>query len=236
MFTVDKPDYEARMEQYASKGQTRELSLREISKRRQMTSAKIRLVCSSVLLLPTGGITVVGILLAGWRRNKAKTKYEIIVATMQKHGIKMPLHRKRDWIVPLSVNIAVYTITFGMIWGLDHVFSEAAIYMAPYGYVPIDDVVNVSGTAAAEQFIMSPDLFVQGVLHGGTGAAEFMGAAATENFGGVIHDLAGNAVPIGEPLAYVAGDEVGLSAMTEASRKMVAWPFGRLMNAGRKVD
>lgn len=148
----------------------------------------------------------------------------------------MPPHRKLDWFVPLAVNITVYAVTFSIIWGLDHVFSEAAIYMAPYGYVPIDDVVNVSGTAAAEQFIMSPDLFVQGVPHGSTGAAEFMGSAATENFGGAIHDLASNAVPMGEPLAYVAGDEVGLSAVPEVSRKVVAWPFGRLMSAGRKAD
>ena len=200
-----------------------------------MTSAKIRLVYSSILLLPTGGVTVVGILLASWRRKKAKTKYEIIVATMQKHGIKMPTPCKRDWMIPLGVNIAVYTVTFGMVWGLDHVFSEAAMYMTPYGYVPIDDVANMSGTAAAEEFIMSPDLFVQGVLHGGVGTAEFVGTAATQNIGGVIHDLASNATPMEEPLAYIAGEEVGSSAAMEVVRKTVAWPFGRLINRRRKV-
>jgi hypothetical protein len=234
MFTVDEPAYKAQMEQYASKGQSRELYLREIAKRRQITSAKIRLVCSSTLLLPTGGVTVVGILLAGWRRKKAKTKYEIIVATMQKHGIKMPTHLKRDWMIPLAVNAVVYTVTFGMVWGLDHVFSEAAMYMTPYGYVPIDNVVNVSGTAAAEEFIASPDLFAQGLLHGGMGTADFVGTAATENMGGVIHDLASNATPMGEPLAYIAGEEVGSSAVVEGVRKGVAWPFGQLMNVGKK--
>ena len=87
---------------------------------------------------------------------------------------KMPTHRTRDWAVPLAMNSAVYAVTFGMFWGLDHVFSEAAMYVTPYGYMPIDDVVNVSGTAAAEQFIVSPDLFVQGMLHGGTETADFV--------------------------------------------------------------
>lgn len=99
----------------------------------------------------------------------------------------------------------------------------------------IDDVVNASGTAAAEQFIASPDLFVQGMLHGGTGTADFVGAAATQNMGGVIHDLASNATPMGAPLAYVAGEEMGSSAVMEGIRKGVAWPFGRLMNVRRKV-
>jgi hypothetical protein len=181
-------------------------------------------------------MTTVGILLAYWRRKKAEKKYKIIVATMQKHGIKMPEHHTCDWAVPLAVNLTVYTVTFGMIWGLDHVFSEAAIYMMPYGYVPLDDVVNVSGTAAAEQFIASPDLFVQGVLHGSEGTAEFMGTAATQNMGGVINDLAINATPMTEPLAYLAGEEVGSSVVVEGARKTVALPSGRLMNVRRKVD
>ena len=236
MFSVNESEYEAKIEQYASKGQIHELSLREISKRRQMTSAKIRLVCSCTLLLPTAGMTTVGILLARWRRKKAEKKYNIIVATMQKHSIPMPKHHTCDWAIPLAVNLTVYIVTFGMIWGLDHVFSEAAMYMMPAGYVPLDDVVNVSGTAAAEQFIASPDLFVQGVLHGSEGTAEFMGTAATQNMGGVINDLAINATPLTEPLAYIAGDEVGSSVVVETAMKAVALPFGRLMNVRRKVD
>jgi hypothetical protein len=234
MFTVDKPAYRAKMELYISQGQIQELYLREIAKRRQMTSAKIRLVFSSTLLLPTGGMTFVGILLASWRRNKANTKYEIIAATMQRHGIKMPKHRKRDWMVPFAVNAAVYTVTFGVVWGLDHVFSEAAMYMAPYGYVPTEDIVNVSGTAAAQEFFLSPDLFAQGVLHGGIGTAGFVATAATENMSGVVHDLASNATPMGEPLAYIAGEELGSSAVMEVVRKGVALPFGPLMNVRRK--
>jgi hypothetical protein len=236
MFSVNESEYRAKMEQYASKGQNLELSLREISKRRQMTSAKIRLVCSCTLLLPTAGMTTVGILLARWRRKQAEKKYKIIVEAMQKHNIKMPKHHTRDWAVPLAVNLTVYIVTFGMIWGLDHVFSEAAVYMMPYGYVPLNDVVNVSGTAAAEQFIASPDLFVQGVLHGGEGTLEFMGTAATQNMGGVINDLAINATPLTEPVAYLAGEEVGSSVVVEMARKTVASPFGRLMNVRRKVD
>jgi hypothetical protein len=236
MFSVNVSEYEAKMEQYVSKGQTRELSLREISKRRQMTSAKIRFVCSCTLLLPTGGMTTVGILLARWRRKKAEKKYNIIVATMQRHRIKMPEQHKRDWAIPLAVNLTVYAITFGMIWGFDHVFSEAAMYMMPAGYVPLDDVVNVSGTAAAEQFIASPDLFVQGMIHGGEGTADFMATAATHNIGGVINDLAVNATPLTEPLAYLVGEEVGSSAVLEIARKGVALPFGPLMNVRRKVD
>jgi hypothetical protein len=236
MFKVNKPAYEARMEQYVSKGQARELSLREIGKRRQITSTKIRLVYSIGFLLPTGGMTFVGVLLAKWRRDRAKTKYNIIVATMQKHGIPMPKHRKRDWAIPFAVNTTVYLATFGMIWGLDHVFSEAAMAMAPYGYVPMDAVVNVSGTTAAEQLMASPDLFMQGVLHGGAGAASFVGAAATENMGGVIHDLAVHATPMGMPLAYVAGEEVGSSVMIEAIRKGATVPFKPLINVRRIVD
>jgi hypothetical protein len=235
MFSVNESEYEAKMEQFVSKGQIHELCLREISKRRQMTSAKIRFVYSCTLLLPTAGMTTVGILLARWRRKQAEKKHRIIVATMQKYGIKMPKHLKRDWAVPFAVNTTVYIVTFGMIWGLDHVFSEAAMYMMPYGYVPLDDVVNVSGTAAAEQFIASPDLFVQGVIHGSEGTAEFMGTAATQNMGGVINDLAINATPMTDPLAYIAGEEVGSSMVVEVARKTVAWPFGRLMNVRRKV-
>ena len=108
--------------------------------------------------------------------------------------------------------------------------------MMPYGYVPLDDVVNVSGTAAAEQFIASPDLFVQGLLHGSEGTAEFMSTAATQNMGGVINDLAINATPMTEPLAYFAGEEAGSSTVVEVARKTVTWPFGRLINVWRKVD
>ena len=51
----------------------------------------------------------------------------------------------------------------------------------------------------------------------------------------MIHDLASNATPMGAPLAYVAGEDVGSSAVMEGIRKGVAWPFGRLMNVRRKV-
>jgi hypothetical protein len=236
MFTVDGPVYKAKMEQYASNGQTEELSHREILKRRQITSAKVRLVCSTILLVPTGGMTSVGVLLAIWRRRKAQKKYNIIVATMQKHDIKMPKRRKRDRAIPIAVNIGVYMATFGIVWGPDHVFSEAAMYMMPYGYVPIDDVVNVSGTEAAQQFIASPDLFVQGMVHGGAGTLDFTCAAATQNMNGVINDLASNATPWGAPLAYVAGEEVGSSAVMEVIRKVASLPFDRMTNMGRRVD
>src|ERR1700744_1826312 len=195
MFPVDEPVYLVKMEQFVSSGKIRELSLREIGKRRQITSANTRLVCSVILLVPTGGMTIVGILLALWRRRCAQKKYNIIVATMQKHGIKMPKHRKRDRAIPIVVNIGVYMVTFGLVWGLDHVFGEAVMYMMPYGYVPVDEVVNVSGTEAAQQFIASPDLFAQGMVHGGAGTLEFAGAAATHNMNGVINDLASNATP-----------------------------------------
>jgi hypothetical protein len=118
MFTVEEPVYKARMEQYASNGQTKELSLHEICKRRQITSANARLVCSTVLLIPTGGVTSVGVLLAIWRRRKAQKKYNI----------------------------------------LDHVLCEAALYMTPSSYVPIDDVVNVPSTELSQQaFVQAMD-------------------------------------------------------------------------------
>jgi len=158
MFTVDEPVYKARMEQYVSNGQTKELPLREICKRRQITSANVRLVCSTILLIPTGGVTSVGVLLAIWRRRKAQKKYNIIVATMQKHDIKMPKRRKRDRAVPIAVTIGVYMATLGMVWGLDHVISEAAMNMMPFGYIPIDDVANVSGTEVSQQaFVQAMD-------------------------------------------------------------------------------
>ncbi len=108
------------------------------------------------------------------------------------------------------------------------------MYMAPYGYVPTEDIVNMSGTAAAQEFFLSPDLFAQGVLHGGIGTAGFVATAATENMSGVVHDLASNATPMGEPLAYIAGEELGSSAVMEVVRKGVALPFGPLMNVRRK--
>jgi hypothetical protein len=234
MFTVDEPDYRIKMEQYASSGQRGELILREIGKRRQITSAKVRLACSIILLLPTGGMTSVGLLLAIWRYRQAQKKYNIIVATMQNHDIKMPKHRKRDRAVPIAVNIGVYMATFGLVWGLDHVFSEAAMYMMPYGYVPTDEVVHVSGTEAAQQFIASPDMFVHGMMHGGTSTLEFAHASATENMNGVINDLASNATPWGEPLAYIAGEQVGSSATMDVSRKVVSMPFNRMMDVGKR--
>jgi hypothetical protein len=236
MFPVNEPVYLVKMEQFVSSGQTRELSLREISKRRQITSAKTRLVCSVILLLPTGGMTIVGVLLALWRRRCAQKKYNIIVATMQKHDIKMPKHRKRDRAVPIAVNIGVYMVTFGLVWGLDHVFSEAAMYMMPCGYVPIDEVVNVSGTEAAQQFIASLDLFVQGMVHGSAGTFDFARAAATQNMNGVINDLVSNATPWGEPLAYIAGEEVGASAMMDGIRQGVSMPFNQMINVGKRVE
>ena len=158
MFTVEEPVYKARMEQYASNGQTKELSLHEICKRRQITSANARLVCSTVLLIPTGGVTSVGVLLAIWRRRKAQKKYNIIVATMRKHNIKMPKRHKRDRAVPIAVTVGVYMATLGIVWGLDHVLSEAALYMIPSGYVPIDDVVNVPSTELSQQaFVQAMD-------------------------------------------------------------------------------
>jgi hypothetical protein len=236
MFTVNEPLYKATMEQHASNGQDEELSLREISKRRQITSANVRLVCSTILLIPTCGTTSVGILLALARRRKAQKKYNIVVNTMQKHGIKMPKHRKRDRAVPVAVIIGVYMATFGIVWGLDHVFSEAAMYMLPYGYVPVDDVVHVSGVEAAHQFIASPDLFVQGMVHGGAGTLDFATSAATQNMNGVVNDLVSNAIPFGEPLAYVAGEEMGSLAMIEVIRQGVSLPSDRIIDMGKKVD
>jgi hypothetical protein len=234
MFTVDEPVYHIRMEQYASSGQTKQLVLREIGKRRQITSANTRVVCSIILLIPTCGMTTVGLLLAIWRLKKAQKKHNIIVATMQKNDIKMPKHRKRDRAIPIAVNIAVYMVTFGLIWGLDHVFGEAAMYMMPYGYVPTDEVIHVSGTEAAQQFVGSPDLFLQGAVHGGAGTLDFAGAAATQNMNGVVHDLASNATPWGTPLAYVAGEQVGSSLMVDGIRQVVSVPFERMIDVGRK--
>jgi hypothetical protein len=151
MFTVDEPVYKARMEQYVSNGQTKELPHREICKRMQITSANVRLVCNTVLLIPTGGVTSVGVLLAIWRRRKAQKKYNIIVATMKQHDIKMPKRRKLDRALPIAVTIGVYMATLGMVWGLDHIISEAAMNMMPVNYIPIDNVANVSGTEASQQ-------------------------------------------------------------------------------------
>jgi hypothetical protein len=236
MFTVDEPIYKVDMEQYASNGQIDQLRLREIGKRRQITSANVRVTCNVVLLLPTCGMSIVGLALAILRRRKAQKKYDIIVATMQKHDIKMPKHRKRDTAIPIAVNVGVYLATFGIIWGLDHVFAEAAMYMMPYGYVPMDEVVHVSGPEAAQQFMASPDLFVQGMEQGARGALDFAGAAATQNMNGVIHDLAINATPWGEPLAYVAGEQVGSQAAVEGIRKVAASPFDYMTGVAKKVE
>ncbi|KAN0117886.1 hypothetical protein V8E51_003863 [Hyaloscypha variabilis] len=197
MFSVNELEYEAKMEQLASTGQRHELSLREISKRRQITSAKCR------LLAPQKSREEI----QNHRGHDAKARYQDAGTPQTRLGY--PGRRE---------------------------FNSAAIYMMPYGYVPLDDVVNVSGTAAAEQFIASPDLFVQGMLHGGEGTVEFMSTAATQNMGGVINDLAVNATPMTEPLAYIAGVEVGSSGVVELARKTVSAPSGRLMNVRRKAD
>ncbi|PMD48054.1 hypothetical protein L207DRAFT_521471 [Hyaloscypha variabilis F] len=214
MFSVNELEYEAKMEQLASTGQRHELSLREISKRRQITSAKCRL-----LALQKSREEI-----QNHRGHDAKARYQDAGTPQTRLG--HPGRRE-------------FNSVCSHIWhdlGPRPRVQEAAIYMMPYGYVPLDDVVNVSGTAAAEQFIASPDLFVQGMLHGGEGTVEFMSTAATQNMGGVINDLAVNATPMTEPLAYIAGVEVGSSGVVELARKTVSAPSGRLMNVRRKAD
>jgi hypothetical protein len=229
MFYFNKNEYQMKIQELGKGGNKRELATREVLKRRQINSTKVRLIFCGALLLPTCGMTVVGFLLALRKRKLAKEKYRIVVNTINHHRIGLPKHRNRDWLIPIVVNTSIYVVTFGIIWGLDHVANEAWEYLMPNGFVPVDDCINTSTEATAQQFLADPGLFMEGVVHGTQSGVGFIDAAVSPT-GNVVNDIANNSMPFGTPAPFVYGAEVGSGIVMEAIRTVPGQALGQLQN------
>src|SRR5262249_22258893 len=137
--------------------------------------------------------------------------------------------RKRDWAVPIVVNVSIYVVSFGMVWGLDHIASEAFEYLTPYGIVPVNDCINASADATAQQFLAAPGLFMEGVVHGTESGVGFIDAAVSPT-GNVVNEIANNSMPFGTPAPFVYGAAVGNGIVVEAVRNVPGQPLERLQN------
>jgi len=179
-------------------------------------------------------MTFVGFMLA-WRKRKiAKMKYGAVVKTINHYCVGLPKHRKRDWLIPIVVSTSIYVITFGIIWGLDHVAFEASEYLMPYGFIPVDDCINTSMEATAQQFLAGPGLFVEGMVHGAQSGVGFIDAAVSPT-GNVVNEIANNSISFLTPAPFVYGTEVGSGIVMEAVRTLPGRPLGQLQKLATGV-
>jgi hypothetical protein len=202
-----------KIETLAKSGCHAELATREINKRRRIYSSKVKLVCTSVLLFPTAGATAFGLVLALRQRSVAKKKYEAITSAMNRYNMRLPTPRKRDKAIPLVVNIAVYSLTLGLLWGFEELGLFAANGMSEVGITLSSDLVGTSHIDQAMQMISDPSAFAHGVTHGAEAQVGDVHAAISPH-----ETVLNESIKMAQPISttttqYLSGGTAGYAVM-----------------------
>ena len=166
IFHFDEAAYKERVHGYGKEQLHHELAKREIFKRRRIYSCGVKIVFCSVLLVPTCGGTGFGLFLGLRQRSVAKKKYKHIVDAMNTHNLPLPTPRLSDKLVPLAINVVIYSLTMGLLYGLEEVGMIAANETAGYGLQGSANLVDPSMGGEAHAFISNPGDFIQGLTHG----------------------------------------------------------------------
>ncbi|KIW47248.1 uncharacterized protein PV06_02833 [Exophiala oligosperma] len=166
IFYFDENAYKQRVQTYADGKLYAELAKRETFKRRRIYSTGVKITICSLLLFPTCGGTGFGLFIGLRQRHIAKKKYHLVVEAMKAQGFPLPEKKKRDKLIPLAVNIMIYSLTLGIMFGLEEAGVIAANETAEYGLQGSANLVDPTLTGEAHAFVTNPGDFMQGMMHG----------------------------------------------------------------------
>jgi hypothetical protein len=211
IFHFDEAAYKQKVHNFEKSKAYQELATREVFKRRRVYSTGVKIVCCSVLLFPTCGGTGFGLFLGLRQRAVAKKKYQHVVDAMRAHGFALPTPRKRDKLIPLTTNIVIYSLTLGLLFGLEEVGIVAANETAEYGLQGTANLVDPSHLGEAQQLVNNPSDFVSGLLHGAHTQVSELHGLVTPGQTMVGHAVANNfEQPIAETsYSYMSGETAG---------------------------
>jgi len=213
IFHFDEQAYKQKIETLAQNGQYVDLARREINKRRRIYSSKVKLVCTAVLLFPTAGATGFGLVLSLRQGSVANKKYEAITSAMKRYNIRLPIPRKRDKAIPLVMNIAIYSLTLGLLFGLEELGIFAASGMGEVGIVPTSDIVGTSHIDQGLQMISDPSVFIHGAAHGAETQIGDIHAAISPH-----ETVLNESIKMAQPISttttqYLSGETAGYTVM-----------------------
>jgi hypothetical protein len=174
MFHFNEAKYEIKVHNFDKARSYQELASRERAKRRRLLSTKARICVTIVLLLPTGGATGPGLLMAMRQRYIAKRKYKHIVAAMHAHGHELPVPTTSDKVVPILITLTIYTLTLGLLYGLDEFGEYASQEILNSGMQTTGNLVSDAATSEGAQFISDPTTFLHGFAHGAEAQLDYM--------------------------------------------------------------
>ncbi|KAL6245290.1 hypothetical protein RBB50_008065 [Rhinocladiella similis] len=211
IFHFDENAYKQRVQTYADAKLYAELAKREIFKRRRIYSTGVKIAICSLLLLPTCGGTGFGLFMGLRQRHIAKKKYHLVVEAMKAQGFPLPEKKKRDKLIPLAINIMIYSLTLGIMFGLEEAGVIAADETAAYGLQGSANLVDPTMGGEAHEFLANPGDFMQGMLHGAHTQASELHGLVNVNETMVQHAVSNN---LEQPLSdtsyqYLSGETAG---------------------------
>ncbi|KAI1627848.1 hypothetical protein EDD37DRAFT_279859 [Exophiala viscosa] len=211
IFHFNEEAYKERVHGCGKDKSYEKLAHREICRRRRIYSCGVKVVICSLLLVPTCGSTGFGLFLGLRQRSVAKKKYHHVVEAMRAHGFPLPEPKRRDKLVPLAINVVIYTISLGLLFGLEEVGLVAANETAEYGLQGTANIVDPSHAAEAQQFLVNPSDFLHGLAHGADTQASELHGLVSPNETMVGHAIMHNMEqPISETsYQYMSGETAG---------------------------
>ena len=220
IFHFDEHAYKAKVHTYGSENAYHELAKREVFKRRRIYSSGVKIVLCSILLVPTCGSTGLGLFIGLRQRAVAKQKYQHVVEAMRVNGLPLPAPKKRDKLIPLAINIVIYSLTLGLMYGLEEVGINAANETASYGLQGSANLVDPSLTGEAHAFVGNPHDFISGLMHGAHTQASELHGLITPDQTMVGHALSHN---LEQPLTetsyqYLSGETAGAQLAPHVER------------------
>jgi hypothetical protein len=153
-----------------------ELRRREVTKRQQKTAGTAKIICSTILLPFTGGLSGIGLVLGIRQRSIASRKLNSIQSTMKEHDIPMSELRTRDKVLPIVTTAGVAIISLGMLHGLEGLASAGAASAAQHGVGPAGAFATSGVEKTVEVATADPGSFVAGLVHGAETQAGQVGA------------------------------------------------------------
>ena len=130
---------------------------------------------------------------------------------MTAQGLPLPTPIWKDKAYPIIINVVIYSLTLGLMVGLDEVGMAAANETAAYGIQGSANLVDPTMAGEAQQFVANPGDFVQGLLNGVHTQASELNGLITPNQTMVGHAVAHSLEqPLSETsVQYLSGETAG---------------------------
>lgn len=237
IFHFDEEAYKTRVHGYGKEKAYSKLAEREVLKRRRIYSTGVKIVLCSLLLFPTCGGTGFGLFVGLRQRSIARKKYQHVVDAMRAHGFPLPAPRKRDKLIPLAINVVVYSLTLGLLYGLEEAGTIFANETAEAGLQGTANLVDPSMAGEAQQFVNNPGEFVQGLVHGAHTQADELQGLINPNETMIEHVVSDNLQqPVAETsYAYMSGETAGAQLAPVIERVITVTVASEVMEKAAKI-